>query len=90
MPAISAQIDELKRRNGSLAPKSIPSNAHPVTVAESALPEVTSATLKGSVQPAPEVALPAAQKNSEPSEKERAIKRRQQEVRFNEEEWLSR
>ena len=62
MPAISAQIDELKRRNGSLAPKSIPSNAHPVTVAESALPEVTYAALKMSVQPGPEVALPAAQK----------------------------
>jgi hypothetical protein len=67
--AISAQMDDLKMMNGYLVPKSIPSNADPVTVAQSALPGVTYATLKVSVQPATDVALPAAPKNSEPSEK---------------------
>jgi hypothetical protein len=67
--AISAQMDDLKMMNGYLVPKSIPSNADPVTVAQSALPAVTYATLKVSVQAASDVALPAAPKNSQPSEK---------------------
>jgi hypothetical protein len=67
--AISAQMDNLKMMNGYLVPKSIPNNADPETVAQSALPGVTYATLKVSVQPATDVALPVAPKNSEPSEK---------------------
>ena len=67
--AIGAQMDNLKMLNGYLVPKSIPNNADPVTVAQSALPGVTYATLKVSVQPAADVALPAAPKKSEPSEK---------------------
>jgi hypothetical protein len=36
MPAISLQVDKLKTMNGSLALKSIPSHADPVSAAESA------------------------------------------------------
>jgi hypothetical protein len=66
---ISAQMDNLKMLNGYLVPKSIPNNADPVTVAQSALPGVTYATLKVSVQPATDVALPAEPKKSEQGEK---------------------
>jgi hypothetical protein len=64
--AISAQMDNLKLLNGYLVPKTIANNADPTTVAQSAVPGVTYATLKVSVQPATDVALPATQKNTEP------------------------
>jgi hypothetical protein len=57
--AIADQMDNLKMVNGYLVPKSIANNADPLTVAQSALPGVTYATLKVSVQPASDVALPA-------------------------------
>jgi hypothetical protein len=62
--AISAQMNDLQLLNGYLVPKSIAKNADPTTVAQSALPGVTYATLKVSVQPAADVALPAAPKNA--------------------------
>jgi len=65
--AISAQMDNLKLLNGYLVPKTIANNADPTTVAQSAVPGVTYATLKVSVQPATDVALPATQKGAEPS-----------------------
>jgi len=49
--------------NGYLVPKAIANNADPITVAQSALPNVTYATLKVSVQPATDVALPAEPKS---------------------------
>jgi hypothetical protein len=60
--AISEQMDNLKMLNGYLVPKSIPNNADPMDVAKSALPNVTYATLKVSVQAASDVALPAPAK----------------------------
>jgi hypothetical protein len=60
--AISAQMDSLKLLNGYLVPKTIANNADPMTVAQSAIPNVTYATLKVSVQPATDVALPATRK----------------------------
>jgi hypothetical protein len=65
--AISAQMDNLKMMNGYLVPKTIANNADPMTVAQSAIPNVTYATLKVSVQPATDVALPAAPRSTEPS-----------------------
>jgi hypothetical protein len=65
--AIGAQMDDLKMLNGYLVPKTIPNSADPMTVAQSALPNVTYATLKVSVQPATDVALPATQKSREPA-----------------------
>jgi hypothetical protein len=65
--AIGDQMENLKMLNGYLVPKSIPNNADPLTVAQSALPGVTYATLKVSVQPASDVALPATQKPAEPT-----------------------
>jgi len=62
--AISAQMDNLKMLNGYLVPKSIANNADPMTVAQSAIPNVTYATLKVSVQPATDVALPATPKRA--------------------------
>jgi hypothetical protein len=67
--AIGAQMDNLKMLNGYLVPKSIPNNADPTVVAQSALPGVTYATLKVSVQPAADVALPAAPKSAGSHEK---------------------
>lgn len=67
--AIGAQMDNLKMLNGYLVPKSISNNADPTTVAQSALPGVTYATLKVSVQPAADVALPPAQKSGGSPEK---------------------
>jgi hypothetical protein len=67
--AIGAQMDNLKMLNGYLVPKSIPNNADPTVVAQSALPGVTYATLKVSVQPAADVALPAAPKSAGSPEK---------------------
>jgi hypothetical protein len=61
--AISAQMDSIKMLNGYLVPKAIANNADPITVAQSALPNVTYATLKVSVQPATDVALPAEPKS---------------------------
>jgi len=63
--AISAQMDNIKMLNGYLVPKTIANNADPMTVAQSALPGVTYATLKVSVQPAADVALPAAPRSGE-------------------------
>ena len=60
--AVSEQMDNLKMLNGYLVPKSIANNADPMEVAKSALPNVTYATLKVSVQPASEVAMPAPAK----------------------------
>jgi hypothetical protein len=60
--ALSDQMDNLKMMNGYLVPKSIPNNADPMDVAKSALPNVTYATLKVSVQPASEAAMPASPK----------------------------
>jgi hypothetical protein len=51
-------MDNLKMVNGYLVPKSLANNADPMTAAQSALPGVTYATLKVSVQPATDVALP--------------------------------
>jgi hypothetical protein len=65
--AISAQMDNLKMLNGYLVPKTIANNADPMTVAQSALPNVTYATLKVSVQPAADVALPATPKRPAPA-----------------------
>lgn len=65
--AISAQMDDLKMLNGYLVPKTVPNSADPMTVAQSALTNVTYATLKVSVQPATDVALPATQKSREPA-----------------------
>jgi len=62
--AIGAQMNDLQLLNGYLVPKSIAKNADPTTVAQSALPGVTYATLKVSVQPAADVALPAAAKST--------------------------
>jgi hypothetical protein len=59
---IAAQMDNLKMLNGYLVPKTIANNADPMTVAQSAIPNVTYATLKVSVQPAADVALPATPK----------------------------
>jgi hypothetical protein len=56
--AIADQMDNLKMVNGYLVPKSLANNADPMTAAQSALPGVTYATLKVSVQPATDVALP--------------------------------
>jgi hypothetical protein len=67
--AISAQMDSIKMLNGYLVPKSIANNADPITVAQSALPNVTYATLKVSVQPATDVALPAEPKSQGAPEK---------------------
>jgi hypothetical protein len=67
--AIGEQMDNLKMLNGYLVPKSIANNADPTTVAQSALPGVTYATLKVSVQPATDVALPAAPKSAGSPEK---------------------
>jgi hypothetical protein len=67
--AISAQMDNIKMLNGYLVPKSIANNADPTTVAQSALPGVTYATLKVSVQPATDVALPATPKSAGSPEK---------------------
>ncbi len=61
--AISAEMDNLKMLNGYLVPKSIANNADPMTIAQNALPGVTYATLKVSVQPATDMALPATQKS---------------------------
>jgi hypothetical protein len=61
--AISAQMDSIKMLNGYLVPKAIANNADPITVAQSALPNVTYATLKVSVQPATDAALPAEPKS---------------------------
>jgi hypothetical protein len=63
--AISAQMDSIKMLSGYLVPKTIANNADPMTVAQSALPGVTYATLKVSVQPAADVALQSAPKGSE-------------------------
>jgi hypothetical protein len=60
-------MDNLKLLNGYLVPKTIANNADPTTVAQSAVPGVTYATLKVTVQPATDVALPATQKSAEPS-----------------------
>jgi hypothetical protein len=61
--AISSEMDNLKMLNGYLVPKTIANNADPMTIAQSALPGVTYATLKVSVQPATDMALPAKQKS---------------------------
>lgn len=61
---ISDQMDDLKMMNGYLVPKTMANNADPTTVAQNALPGVTYATLKVSVQPATDVALPSAPKAS--------------------------
>lgn len=58
--AISAQMANLKMLNGYLVPKTIADNADPTVVAQSAIPNVTYATIKVSVQPATDVALPAS------------------------------
>jgi hypothetical protein len=50
--------------NGYLVPKTIANNADAMTVAQSALPDVTYATLKVNVQPASDVGMPAAPKSS--------------------------
>jgi len=60
-------MDNLKMLNGYLVPKTIANNADPMTVAQSALPNVTYATLKVSVQPAADVALPATPKRPAPA-----------------------
>jgi len=60
--AISGQMDNLKMVNGYLVPKTIANNADPLTVAQSSIPNVTYATLKVSVQPASDIALPATPK----------------------------
>ncbi|MGD0629682.1 MAG: hypothetical protein ABR987_10025 [Terracidiphilus sp.] len=65
--AIGAQMNDLQLLNGYLVPKSIAKNADPTIVAQSALPGVTYATLKVSVQPATDVALPPALKSSSSS-----------------------
>jgi hypothetical protein len=65
--AFSAQMENMKMLNGYLVPKSIPDNADPLEVAKSALPGVTYATLKVSVQPASEVALPTTPKPKDDS-----------------------
>ena len=61
--AISEQMNDMQLLNGYLVPKSIARNADPTTVAQSALPNVTYATLKVSVQPAADVALSTASKS---------------------------
>jgi hypothetical protein len=60
--AISAQMDSLKMLNGYLVPKTIANNADPLTVAKAALPGVTYATLKVSVQSATDEAVPTTPK----------------------------
>lgn len=65
--AVGAQMNDLQLLNGYLVPKSIAKNADPTTVAQSALPGVTYATLKVSVQPATDVALPAVPKSASSS-----------------------
>jgi hypothetical protein len=60
-------MNDLQLLNGYLVPKSIAKNADPTIVAQSALPGVTYATLKVSVQPATDVALPPALKSSSSS-----------------------
>jgi hypothetical protein len=63
--AITEQMDNLKMLNGYLVPKTIANNADPMTVAQAALPGVTYATIKVSVQPASDVSMPATQKSKE-------------------------
>jgi hypothetical protein len=65
--AFSAQMGNLKMLNGYLVPTSIPDSADPMEVAKSALPGITYATLKVSVQPASEVAMPSPSKPREDS-----------------------
>jgi len=62
--ALATQMDGLKMLNGYLVPKSMANNADPLEVAKSALPGITYATLKVSVQPASDVAIPATKKSS--------------------------
>jgi len=62
--AIADQMDNLKMVNGYLVPKTIANNADPMTIAQSALPGVTYATLKVNVQPASDVGMPAAPKSN--------------------------
>jgi hypothetical protein len=59
--ALSAQMDNMKMVNGYLVPKTIANNADPMTVAQSALPGITYATLKVNVQSANDVAVPSAE-----------------------------
>jgi hypothetical protein len=63
--AISDQMNNLKMLNGYLVPKTIANNADPMTVAQAALPGVTYATLKVSVQSAADVSMPTTQKSAE-------------------------
>jgi len=56
--ALSAQMDGLKMLNGYLVPKDLAANADPTTAAKAALRDVTYATLKVSVAPAADVAVP--------------------------------
>ena len=67
--AFSSQMGNLKMLNGYLVPTSIPDSADPMEVAKSALPGITYATLKVSVQPASEVALPSPSKPKDDSGK---------------------
>jgi hypothetical protein len=65
--AFASQMENLKMMNGYLVPKSIPDSADPLDVAKSALPGITYASLKVSVQPASEVALPSPSKPKDDS-----------------------
>jgi hypothetical protein len=62
--AIASAMNDLKMVNGYLVPKSIANNADPMTVAQSALPGITYATLKVSVQQANDSAIPGASKSA--------------------------
>ena len=55
--ALRTQMDGMKIVNGYLVPKDLAANADPTAVAKTALPNVTYATLKVSVQPAQGVAV---------------------------------
>jgi len=63
----ASQMGNLKMLNGYLVPKSIPDSADPLDVAKSALPGITYASLKVSVQPASEMALPSPPKSKDDS-----------------------
>src|SRR5580698_555584 len=52
---LSAKMNDLKLINGYLVPKTIAANEDPEVVAKNALPDVTYATIKVSVQPAADV-----------------------------------
>jgi hypothetical protein len=65
--ALGEQMDKLKMLNGYLVPRNSPNNADPLEVAKSALPNITYATLKVSVQPASDVTMPAPAKSRDAS-----------------------